>query len=145
MQEMVEAHFFDNLKFFRVVPGFMVQFGIHALPEQGKIWREKIIQDDPTTQSNTRGMVSFATSGKNTRTTQMFINFWRPSFSICSFLGFPTFGHLLANKTFKHVPGIFLSCFDHLVSPKIKRNGFGARGHVRKSQKHRSQGFWVLP
>jgi peptidyl-prolyl cis-trans isomerase A (cyclophilin A) len=91
---MVEAHFFDNLKFFRVVPGFMVQFGIHALPEQGKIWREKIIQDDPTTQSNTRGMVSFATSGKNTRTTQMFINFGNNAF--LDGQGFSPFGKIIS-------------------------------------------------
>ncbi|WP_437203190.1 peptidylprolyl isomerase [Planctomicrobium sp. SH664] len=74
-KELVESKFFDNAKFFRVIDGFMVQFGIHADPKIAGEWRSKVIKDDPVKQSNTRGMISFATSGPNSRTTQMFINF----------------------------------------------------------------------
>lgn len=74
-QEMVDDDFFKNVRFFRVISGFMAQFGIPGEPETAALWRTKTITDDPVKQSNKRGYVSFATSGPNSRTTQMFINF----------------------------------------------------------------------
>merc|ERR1712083_378981 len=74
-KELVEADFFKAVRFFRVIDGFMAQFGISGKPSVAAEWREKKLQDDPVVKSNTRGMVSFATSGKDSRTTQMFINF----------------------------------------------------------------------
>lgn len=73
-QELVESGYFDNARFFRVVPGFVVQFGIAANPLLTSKWQGTEIQDDPVLQSNTRGIVTFATAGRNTRTTQLFIN-----------------------------------------------------------------------
>jgi peptidyl-prolyl cis-trans isomerase A (cyclophilin A) len=72
---LVKNGFFDNVRFFRVVSGFMVQFGINGDPNISGRWREARIRDDAVKQSNTRGMVTFATAGPNTRTTQVFINF----------------------------------------------------------------------
>ena len=72
---LVKNGYFDDIRFFRVIEGFMAQFGIHGKPEVNKAWRENRIQDDPVVKSNERGWLSFATSGKNSRTTQMFINF----------------------------------------------------------------------
>jgi peptidyl-prolyl cis-trans isomerase A (cyclophilin A) len=72
---LVKNGFFDNARFFRVISGFMVQFGINADPKLSGVWREARIKDDPVRQSNKRGMITFATAGPNTRTTQMFINF----------------------------------------------------------------------
>jgi peptidyl-prolyl cis-trans isomerase A (cyclophilin A) len=72
---LVEIGYFNDAAFFRVLPGFMAQFGIHGDPEVSKIWRELTISDDPVTQSNRRGFMSFATAGANTRTTQLFINY----------------------------------------------------------------------
>ena len=66
--------FFDNAAFFRVIAGFMAQFGIPAEPRIAKAWYSANIKDDPVKQSNGPGYVSFATSGPNSRTTQMFIN-----------------------------------------------------------------------
>ena len=72
---LVKNGFFDNARFFRVVTGFMVQFGINGDPAIQRNWRTAAIKDDPVAQSNKRGYITFATAGPNTRTTQMFINF----------------------------------------------------------------------
>jgi peptidyl-prolyl cis-trans isomerase A (cyclophilin A) len=71
---LVKAHFYDDGAFFRVVPGFVVQFGISAKPAVSAAWKHTEFADDPVTQTNKRGALSFATAGPNTRTTQIFIN-----------------------------------------------------------------------
>jgi peptidyl-prolyl cis-trans isomerase A (cyclophilin A) len=72
---LVKNGFYDNVRFFRVISGFMVQFGINGDPALSAHWRSANIPDDPVRQSNKRGMITFATAGPNTRTTQVFINF----------------------------------------------------------------------
>ena len=72
---LVKNGFYDNVRFFRVISGFMVQFGISGNPALSAHWRGANIPDDPVRQSNKRGMITFATAGPNTRTTQVFINF----------------------------------------------------------------------
>lgn len=73
---LVKNGFYDDCRFFRVVANFMVQFGIHGDPAVTAVWRAAKMEDDPPNQqSNTRGRITFATSGKNSRTTQLFINF----------------------------------------------------------------------
>src|SRR5579871_5392377 len=72
---LVKTGVYDNARFFRVLTGFMAQFGIPGDPAAAALWHDRTISDDPVKESNTRGMVSFATAGPNTRTTQVFINF----------------------------------------------------------------------
>ena len=72
---LVKSGYFTDAAFFRVVPGFMVQFGIHGDPNVSAKWREATIPDDAVKGSNIRGTITFATAGPNTRTTQLFINF----------------------------------------------------------------------
>src|SRR6266481_7317481 len=72
---LVKHHFYDNASFFRVVPGFVVQFGINAYPPVSAAWEKANIQDEPVTQTNKRGYLTYAkTSMPNTRSTQIFIN-----------------------------------------------------------------------
>ena len=71
---LVKHHFHDNASVFRVVPGFVAQFGISSYPAVTAAWQKTEIRDDPVTQSNKKGYVTFATAGPNTRTTQVFIN-----------------------------------------------------------------------
>ena len=71
---LAKHHFFDNQSFFRVLTGFIAQFGISAYPALNPVWEKATIKDDPVTQSNKKYYLTFATAGPNTRTTQLFIN-----------------------------------------------------------------------
>jgi peptidyl-prolyl cis-trans isomerase A (cyclophilin A) len=73
---VVKMGLFDDTRFFRVIENFMVQFGIPADPQVAAKWRDANIQDDPVTQSNLRGYVTYAQTGRpNSRTTQVFVNY----------------------------------------------------------------------
>ncbi len=72
---LVKSGFYDDVRFFRVVSGFMVQFGINGNPSVMAGWRDKPVKDDAVKQSNKRGFITFAMAGPNTRTSQVFINF----------------------------------------------------------------------
>jgi len=72
--ELVQNGYYTDVAFFRVISGFMAQVGISGDPALNAQWREKRIPDDAVKASNTRGTVTFATSGPNSRTTQFFLN-----------------------------------------------------------------------
>lgn len=91
---LVKNGYFDNVRFFRAISGFMVQFGINGDPALNARWRVARIQDDKVSQSNTRGMITFATSGPNARTTQVFINF--ADNSNLDGMGFAPFGKVVS-------------------------------------------------
>jgi len=91
---LVRSGYFKDIAFFRVVPGFMCQFGIHGDPIISAKWREATIPDDPVKGSNTRGTITFATAGPGTRTTQLFINFGN-NVNLDS-MGFSPFGKVTA-------------------------------------------------
>ena len=74
LRELVEAGFYDDVAFFRVLDGFVAQFGISGDPETASAWREQPIPDDPVVASNTAGTISYAMAGPGTRTTQLFVN-----------------------------------------------------------------------
>jgi peptidyl-prolyl cis-trans isomerase A (cyclophilin A) len=93
---LVKLGYFTDIAFFRTVKGFMVQFGIHGDPAMNKAWRVARIQDDPTgKQSNTKGMVTFAMAGPNSRTTQIFINY--ADNSRLDSMGFPPIGKVVGD------------------------------------------------
>jgi len=92
-KELVDAEFFTSVRFFRVLPGFMAQFGIHGKPEISSTWRDRKLTDDPVAMSNKRGYISFATSGTDSRTTQMFINYGENA--NLDGMGFSPFGKVL--------------------------------------------------
>jgi peptidyl-prolyl cis-trans isomerase A (cyclophilin A) len=90
---LVKHGFFTDAAFFRVVPGFIVQFGLSANPAVNKVWDKAAIKDDPVTQSNHTGYLTFATAGANTRTTQLFINLGENGSSLDG-QGFAAFGQV---------------------------------------------------
>jgi peptidyl-prolyl cis-trans isomerase A (cyclophilin A) len=89
---LVRHHFYDGASFFRVVPGFVVQFGLSPNPAINKAWQNANVKDDPVTQSNKPGYLTFATAGPNTRTTQLFISLGNNSF--LDNQGFAPFGNV---------------------------------------------------
>lgn len=89
---LVKIGYFTDIAVFRVISGFMAQAGIHGDPSVMSVWRDRRIQDDPPTQPNARGTVTFATSGANSRTVQFFINF--ADNSRLNPMGFAPFGRV---------------------------------------------------
>ena len=90
--QLVQSGYYNDVAFFRVIPNFMAQVGLHGDPAKNAEWRTKRIPDDPVKASNTRGMVTFATAGPNTRTTQIFLNF--KDNSRLDGMGFAPFGKI---------------------------------------------------
>jgi peptidyl-prolyl cis-trans isomerase A (cyclophilin A) len=92
---LVNAGFFDGARFFRVIPNFMVQFGIHGDPAVSAAWRSARIGVDPVKTSNKRGFITYAMGGSpDTRTTQVFINF-KDNANLDA-LGFAPFGEVVS-------------------------------------------------
>ena len=75
-RDLVEEKFYDDTRFFRVIPSFMVQFGLSGDPAKSAEWRSLTINDEPVKESNKPGYITFAKTGApNSRTTQLFINY----------------------------------------------------------------------
>lgn len=94
--ELVKEKVYDGCKFFRVIQKpepFMVQFGIPADPEVAKKWRDAKIEDDPVRYSNVKGRITFATSGPDSRTSQVFVNYGKNTF--LDERGFAPFGQVI--------------------------------------------------
>jgi peptidyl-prolyl cis-trans isomerase A (cyclophilin A) len=92
---LVKNGFYDDTRFFRAVPNFMVQFGINGNPAVSKVWQNARIPPDKVTQSNRKGFITFAMGGTpDTRTTQVFINF-RNNTNLDS-MGFAPFGEVVS-------------------------------------------------
>ncbi len=72
---LVTIGYYDDVAFFRVVEGFVAQLGIHGDPAVNRVWKKALFRDDPVVATNEEGTVTFATSGRDARTTQFFINF----------------------------------------------------------------------
>ncbi|MGO9641208.1 MAG: peptidylprolyl isomerase [Candidatus Acidiferrales bacterium] len=90
---LVRHHYYDGASFFRVLKGFVVQFGLSAYPDVNRVWVNANIPDDRVKQSNLAGYVTYAMGGPNTRTTQVFINLGDNSGSLDN-QGFAPFGQV---------------------------------------------------
>jgi len=95
-EDLVEKDFWKGDRIFRVLPGFVSQFGINGDPTVQSFWRSQSMADDPVRVSNARGTVVFATSGKNTRTTQMFVNTNQKGNSFLDNQGFSPVGEVIS-------------------------------------------------
>jgi peptidyl-prolyl cis-trans isomerase A (cyclophilin A) len=116
---LVKYGFFDGDRFFRVLPNFMVQFGINGDPAVQGPWADANLTDEPVKQSNKRGTITFATAGPNTRTTQVFINF-NDNASLDS-QGFAPFGEVASGMA--AVEKINAEYGEQPVQPVIQRQG----------------------
>ncbi len=118
---LVQAGFYDDSRFFRVISGRFAQFGIAGRPSIARIWRHQTIADDPVRAHNTRGTFAFAMTGPNTRTTQIYIN--TGDQSRLDQMGFSPFGNVSEG----------MDVIDQLYSGYGETSGGGMRaGHQDK-------------
>jgi len=93
---LVRRRYYDGARFFRMVPGFVVQWGISGDPAVNAAWKGRLLPDEPVRQSNTRGRLAFARGGPNTRGTQLYVNLAdNARLDTTSSFGFPPFGEVL--------------------------------------------------
>lgn len=113
---LVRNGFYDDLRFTRVVPGFIAQFGLHNDPRVTALWKTQTIPDDPVKQSNKRGFAAFAMTGPNTRTTHVYIS--TVDNSRLDEQGFAPFGQVIEG----------MDVVDRLYSGYGENSGGGLRG-----------------
>jgi len=100
---LVLNHFYDNQPLFRVLPGFVAQWGISSVPAIAKVWRFAYIKDDPRTHNDAKGTLDFANAGANTRTTQVFVNL-AGNHILSHYPGFAPIGTITSGfSVFKHL------------------------------------------
>jgi peptidyl-prolyl cis-trans isomerase A (cyclophilin A) len=95
---LVQTGFYDGARFFRVLRGFVVQFGINGDTATNRIWNNAPLPDDAVKEHNTKGMVTYAMSGPHSRTTQLFINMDDNSGKLDK-QGFAPFGRVISGLT----------------------------------------------
>ena len=125
-KELVEAKYYDECRFFRTVKGFMTQIGMNGDPQVNAQWKEKKIVDDPVVKSNRLGFVTFATSGKNSRTTQFFINYADNTF--LDNMGFSPIGKVVKGLS-------VVNDLNHEYGEKPDQQQIGARGNAYLNEK----------
>ena len=118
--DLVDADYYKDCKIYRVIPGFICQWGVPQNAAEWKKWGENKIKDDPVTQSNTRGMLSFATSGPDARGSQIFINYGDNS--SLDEQGFAPFARVVDPK------GMEVAEMFHEEKAKIDQNAGKAQG-----------------
>ncbi|KAG7345142.1 cyclophilin type peptidyl-prolyl cis-trans isomerase [Nitzschia inconspicua] len=116
--ELMDIEFYKDAKFFRVVNDFVVQFGIPALPKNKK---DTVIRDDPVVQTNARGTLTYATSGKDTRTTQLFINTRKGGNAFLDKQGFSPIGEVIEGM--EYVDQIYAKYGEKPNQGKIQQQG----------------------
>jgi len=72
---LVRGGYYDDTRIYRVVEGFMAQFGLNGNPYVSQVWKSEFLVDDPVIETNTRGRIAFAKGGRHTRTTEVFISY----------------------------------------------------------------------
>ena len=118
--QLVQSGYFDGARFFRVVPNFIVQFGIAGDPAVTRKWKAPALRDDPVKQHNVRGTLVYATAGPNTRTTQLFINLGDNTRSLDG-QGFAPFG--VVTKGMSAVDSIYPGYGEAPQQPSIESQG----------------------
>lgn len=118
-ETLTRESFWDGCRFFRVIENFVVQFGINGNPSVQKKWRAKPLKDEKVKASNQRGIVTFATSGKDTRSTQLFINTGENKFLDSQ--GFSPIGKVVAGMDV--VDKIYNGYGDGIIQNKIVNIG----------------------
>ena len=98
--KLVTEKFYDTCRFFRVVDNFVVQFGINGDPAVQKRWRSEVLKDDPVKETNAYGTITYATSGPNSRTVQLFINTNKRGNKGLDGQGFAPFGRITSGMEF---------------------------------------------
>lgn len=101
---LVRAGFFEDAAFFRVIPGFVAQFGMHAVPAVNEAWLDAPLPDEPRVMANARYTLVYAQAGENTRTTQLFFNY-RDNSEILDGQGFTPIGRVVEGS------GVLLSLY----------------------------------
>jgi peptidyl-prolyl cis-trans isomerase A (cyclophilin A) len=96
---LVNNNYYDNNKFFRVLPNFVVQWGMKGIPEIDSVWSQLGVEDEPVKLSNSKGTIAFARGGPQTRSNQLFINLadnlQLDESNFNEVKGFPAFGKVI--------------------------------------------------
>lgn len=136
LYQLIQSGFFDGAALFRVVPGFVVQFGIHNDSSLNTFWNKHTFEDEAVVKANTRGSIAFARGGVKTRTTQIFINLSNNSPKLDTIhysgvTGFPGIGQVTAGMD---VVDIFFDQYGDELG--YKQDSIEQRGYDFLSRKY---------